>query len=235
MTNYLTIKKILLDSVALYRAHALYITVLIGAVIAPYTLIITNEELPDSVVIIIPIFIILLMLVEMISTILASTGYVEKQFLIIDEIKSNILRAIPYLFITLLAVLIAFLGVSILVIPGIIATIVFSIIKVDYSISGRKINESFKEVIKMLKFGSFIKVLKIYLLPIGLQFILGLLLNPLLKPLLSSATLEQDILNIYPYITVALVLIFPVAICFRTAVYFNMVKQYQLNSTNQLV
>ncbi len=231
MNNYLTLKKILTDGVALYRSHFLYITVLIGAVLGPYSLIVRMDSLPDVFILIIPLFILAMMLVEVVSTGLASTSYVDREFIIWDEIKKSLPRIIQYTFITFLGAALTFFGLSLFVIPGVIITIFFNLLKVDYVVSGTKVKVSFQNVLKMLKEGYFIKIFKIYLLPTALQFLLAIAINPFFDPL----TLEEDIYTIYPYMTIALIIIFPISICFRTSVYFNLIKDRHLNSTNELV
>lgn len=227
----MTLKKILQDCVALYKAHFLYITTLIGAVIIPYTLIIRMETLPDIFIMIVPIFVLLLMLVEIVSTRLVSTGYIEKEFLIVEELKAGLKLILPYTFITFITVLASFFGLSLFILPGLIAGIFFNILKVDYIIHGGKIRERFVSSVKLLNNGSFIKIVKIYILPTLLQFALAFIISPYLHP----ETLEQDIYKIYPYMTVGLIIIFPVSICFRTAIYFNNVKERHSKPTDQLV
>lgn len=231
MNNYLTLKKILIDSVALYRSHFLYITVLIGAVLGPYSLIVRMETLPDIFILIIPLFILGMMLVEIVAIGLTSTSYVDREFIIWEEIKKSFPRIIQYTLITFTGAVLTFLGLSLFIIPGVLLTIFFNLFKVDYVISGTKVAFSFQNVLKMMKQGYFIKVFKIYLLPTALQFLLAIVVNPFFDPL----TLEEDIYTLYPYITIALILIFPISICFRTSVYFNLLKDRQLNSTDELV
>lgn len=231
MNSYLTLKKILVDSVALYRAHVLSITVLISAILVPYGFIVTMEELPDVFIIIIPVFIFLMMLVEVVSTGLVSTGYVEREFIIWNEVKNSMPKIIQYTLITFMGAVLTFFGLSFFIIPGVIITIYFNLIKVDYVVSKTTVQLSFKNMLTNLKKGYLLKILKIYLLPIGLQFLLAIIINPYFNP----QTLEQDIFTFYPYITAALIIIFPFSICFRTSIYYNIIKDRQLNSTNQLV
>lgn len=231
MINYLTLKKIMIDTFALYRANVFYITVLIAAILGPYSFIVQRDSLPDIFILIIPLFLFGIMLVEVVSTGLVITGYIEREFFIWPEIKSGLRKVLPYTLITFLGTVGTFLGLSMFVIPGVIATLYFNIIKIDYLTSGSKLQVSFQNSIKMLKDGIFLKVLMIYILPTLLQFLLAMVINPFINP----STLEEDIYRLYPYMTIALIIIYPVSICFRTSIYFNIIKQRHLNSSNELV
>jgi hypothetical protein len=231
MTDYLTIKKIIKDSVALYRAHVLFITTLISGVLIPYSLLVKLENLPDVFILIIPIFLFLMMLVEIVSTKLAATGYVDNEFIIADEMKKGVRFVVPYFLITMLAAFASFIGLSLLVFPGVIALIFFNLYKVEYIIQGGKLKDSFLSTLKLLNDGSFIKIIKIYVLPILLQFAMALLLNIFLRP----ESLEEDIFRLYPYMTAGIIIVFPISICFRTAIYFNNIKYRQLKPSNELV
>lgn len=231
MNDFLTLPKILKDSVALYRVHFLYITALISVVIVPYTLLIRVENLPDGIVFIIPVFILLMMLVEIVSTILVSSGYVDIDFNITEQLNSGLKIVLPYTLITLLAIGSTFLGLSFFILPGIIVTIFFNILKVDFIINKGTIRDRFKSSIELLKEGSFFKIVKIYMLPMLLQLLMAFVISPFMKP----ETLEQDIERIYPYMSLGIIVVFPISICFRTAIYYNNIKNKQLKTTNELV
>ncbi|QEN03825.1 hypothetical protein EW093_03620 [Thiospirochaeta perfilievii] len=231
MNSYLTLKKILIDSVALYKSHFLYATILIGAVLGPYTILVRMESLPDIFIVIIPIFVFLMILVEVVSTGLISTGYVDREFIIWEEIQSSIPKVVVYSFITFIGAGLIFLGLSIFIIPGILAMVYLNLLKVEYVVGNKSLKESIIATTNSLKDGYLIKILKIYIFPIILQFLLALIISPYINPL----TMESDIYAIYPYLTVALIIIFPISICFRVSIYYNCIKERLLNSTNQLV
>ena len=122
-------------------------------------------------------------------------------------------------------------GLSFFVIPGVIVTIFFNILKVDFIINNGTIRARFKSSLELLKGDSFLKILKIYILPLVIQLIAAFVLSSFMKP----ETLEQDLERIYPYMSFALIIIFPMAICFRTAIYYNNIKQRHLKAANELV
>ena len=80
MNNFLTIKKILVDSVALYKSHFLLMTIMISAVLLPYSYMMKFDNLPDFFIVLIPVFIIAFLSVEIISTRLVATSYMEMEF-----------------------------------------------------------------------------------------------------------------------------------------------------------
>lgn len=233
MTEYLTVKKILQDCVALYRSHFLYMTTLIGGVLIPYTFIVKLKSLPDTLaLILVPIFMLLTLTVEIVSISMVSTGYIDREFNIWNDIKRSIPRLLNYTLITATGVFAVFLGLNLFIIPGIVATLFFNLIKVDYCVNdGIKLFSSVKSVIESLKNGYIFKVLRIYTLPSALQFLIGFAITPFFH----LETLEQDIFRLYTWFTLALILVFPVSVCFRVSVFYNLLKERTLNPPNQLV
>ena len=237
MNKYLTIKKIVQDSVALYRAHFFYISFLIAVLLIPYGYLVTREELPNGTIIIIPIFLILLMMVEIVCTQLVSTSYVEKDFILKDEFQRSIKKVIQYLFITLFSGLLTFIGLSMFVIPGIVVTIFSNILKVNYIVNNRTLSKTIINNVKFFKRGIIKDVLIIYSLPLLLNFLFALLINVFLDPNIITDPLafNNEILVLYPYMIAGLIIFFPISICFRCALYYNILKETQLKSSNQLV
>lgn len=231
MNEFLTINKILKDSVALYRAHFLYITTLFSAVIIPYTLLLRLETLPDGIIFVIPIFLLLMMLVEIVSTKLVCTSYVDIEFVISKQLKNSLPTVLPYTIITFMALFVTFFGFSIFIIPGILGSIFFNMLKVDFIINNGTIRERIKSTVELFKGGSFSKIIKIYILPIVLQFALGFLISSFLQ----AETLEQDIERLFPFMTAGIIIFFPISVCFKTAIYYNNIKQRQLQTSNELV
>lgn len=231
MNDFLVLQKIMKDTLALYKSSFVYITALISAVIVPYTLLIRAENLPNEIVYIIPIFILLLMVVEIVSTKLASAGYIEFEFNMANELKNSLRLVLPYTLITLLAMFATFVGLSFFIIPGIAITIFFNILKIDFIINGGLIRDRFKSSLTLLNGSSFLKIAKIYILPLIIQLAIAFIITPYVNP----DTLEAEIERIYPYMSAGLIIIFPVTICFRTSIYFNNIKQRHLEAPNELV
>lgn len=161
------------------------------------------------------------MQIEIISIRLVSTGYVEKNIILIDEFKSSFKKVLPYTLLTLISTLLVFMGMTFFIIPGIAANLYFNLVKVDFSVSNGKLKDSVFAAFKMLKDGIFIKTLKIYLVPAVLQFLVALITNVEINP----ATIEQDLLKIYPYLVIALIILYPVTVCLKTAIYYNIIKE----------
>ncbi len=231
MNNFLTIKKILVDSVALYKSHFLLMTIMISAVLLPYSYMMKFDNLPDFFIVLIPVFIIAFLSVEIISTRLVATSYMEMEFNLKSEIIYSIKRSIPYLFVILVGGIISFIGYSMLVIPGVIISMIVNLVKVDFLTYNFSLISSLKNIFTLLKEGAFSKLFIIYILPTLLQFLFALFLNPYL----AKGGLEESLYNIFPYLIGFLIVIFPVSICFRDSVYFNLLKYKHSNPTDQLV
>lgn len=228
MNKYLTVSKVLKDSVALYRAHFLNMTVLIAAVLVPYGYLNTREELPEVVNIIMPVFMVLVLVVEIVSKKLASTSYLYFDFIFILEIKKSIKKLLPFILISLVGLIITFIGFSVFVLPGIFAVLFFNILKVHFIVNDKLIKDSILDVINLLKKGNFFKTLQIYMIPLTLQVLLSVLSNSII----NIETLEEDLIRMFPYLIGLLILVFPISMCFNTSLYFNLVKENQLNSAD---
>lgn len=233
MTDYLSLTKIIKDGVALYKRHCLYITILISAVLIPYYLITQMEEIPSFVIYIIPLFFVAIFMMEIIATNLASTGYEEREVILVDQLWFSLKKVVPYIFLTTISTVVAIFGYSLLFLPGIITTLFFNVVKVDYVVGGRSFKDSILHSYKMFSGKILYKVIKIYLIPTLLQ----LLLSYILTPYLNLEMLEEQILQIYPYLVLAVILLFPLTVVFKTAIYYNIIKEgyKDLQPTNELV
>ena len=231
MNKYLTLKKVLVDCVALCKSHFLYIFGLIGSVLAIYILFVKIDNLPTIAIVFVPIFLLFVLIIEFVSTDFASTGYIDKEFIILNEIKKSLKFMLPYCFLTIISFLFTLLGVSVFIVTSFVVNMFFNLIKVDYIINKKSIKSSFLNITNYLKKGNFFKILKIQLLPILLQFIFAFILSPYL----TNEALGSLDFTVFTYITLSLAVIFPISICFRVSLYFNLLKEYKLNSSNELV
>ncbi len=102
-------------------------TVLIAAILIPYGYLNTREELPEVVNIIMPVFMVLVLIVEIVSKKLASTSYLYFDFIFIDEIKKSTKKLLPFILISLIGLIVTFFGFSMFVLPGIFAVLFFNI------------------------------------------------------------------------------------------------------------
>ncbi len=224
MNRYLTLKKVLIDSVALYRAHFLYITVLVSAVIIPYSFIITRESLPGFITLFVPIFLLLIMMVEIVSKKIAASSYIYINFVLVDEIKLSLKKVLPFTLISFLGAALSLLGFSFFVIPGVIVIVFFNLLKVKFVVDEKNIKNSITELVQLLKGRNFIQVIKINMFPITLQFLFSIITNPMIK----METLESDIMRLFPYIIGLFIILFPISISFYTSLYYNLVKENQI-------
>ncbi len=234
MNQYLTLRKVLIDSIAIFKKHFLYITALNCAVVIPYYYLSSKDNLPEVFTIFIPIFILLNMLVRIVSIKLTASSYLYNNFMIFDELKKNIKKILPFLLISLIGGFSILFGSFLFFIPGIIAMVFFHLLKVHFAIYDKNIKSSVSDVMGLLKNGYFIPVLKINMLPILFLLIFALILFPFINPQ-TPETLAMDLQRLSPYMTIFGIIIYPISVSFYTSLYFNLVKENQLDSTDQLV
>lgn len=237
MTDYLSLTKILRDSVALYRRHFIYLTILVCGVTIPAFFLDSVEAFNNSPLIqngISLFFTILSLLVQFVAINLVATSYVDKEVNLFDQFKLGSKKVIPLLFISYLSLLVTLLGIVLMVFPGILAMMFYDVYVVDFVTSNRSFKESFNNTYKLFNFKRVLKILKIYMIPVVVLFIIVLFVYPI-----GISLEEVDIMlnNFYPYLTVLSILIFPLSIVFKTAIYYNLIKEgyKDLKPTNEFV
>ncbi|OQY40619.1 MAG: hypothetical protein B6229_01290 [Spirochaetaceae bacterium 4572_7] len=226
MRKYLTIKKVLIDSVALYKSHFLYLTLFIGVVVMSNYFTEFKGEFSVIQALFMLLYFFLNILVEMISTELVASSYLYDEFVISNNIKQNIRRILPFTLFMVLGQLAVVLGFLVFIIPGVLALPLFYMIKIDYIVTKSDFKTSFRKILKLMGKKHLFEILKIMSIPALLIF-------------LGAEFLYKEILNgndnIQLLLTLVILLLKPIGVCFNTSIYFNLIKESELESTNQLV
>lgn len=233
MTDYLSINKILRDGVALYKRHALYLTIMITAVVLPHYFLLKVEEYTTIHSILNSLITLATYIVSIISIKLVSTSYVDEEIILTDQVAYSIRKLIPFVLISYLSVILFILGFLLFIVPGVISLVYFEALKVDYVTSGRTLKESMVHTYKLFNRSILFRVMKVYAIPL----LLLLLISFFTAPMISVNNFEEQFNMLYPYLSLISIVIFPINTVFITDVYYNVVKEgyRELQSSNELV
>lgn len=222
MFKYLTLNKVLKDCLALLKVHFIYIALMFSVVAIPNYLVNFGEEFTVYQGLYLLFNIVVVILINMVSISLAASSFLYDESTISDKFKDSLTRLIPFVLLSLLGRTLAILGLFMLVIPGLVVAVLFSMAKIHFIVHRTALQESIIGVIKLFKREYIGSISKILLMP----FLLLLLIVQIILYFVG----DQEI--IFKYLPLSVIVINPIIICYSTSLYFNLVKENQLDSTN---
>lgn len=222
MFRYLTVTKVFKDCLALLKKHCLYIALMYCIIAIPNYFIKIDENNLSYQVLYMAVTLLVAAFIHIVSISLASTSFLYDKFNFTNKLKEAFSLLIPYTILTIVGHSLAIIGIFVLIIPGLIVSILFSMAKVHFIIHKTDVKGAVTGVIQLFKKSYILEIIKILSLPFLTLFII--------TQIVFSVVQNQDL--VLKYLPLAIIIINPIAVCYSVSLYFNLVKENQLDSPN---